>query len=289
MRAVYRTIKCKGRGDKITIIPLGDMHLGCKNVDMRKLRGFVEYIKKTAQVYWIGLGDYLDSINYSDRRFDVRSQDNISELDDISEAQIREFVKLVDPIKHKCLGLLEGNHEETVRKRYHRDLVSDICRRISVDNLTYSCMMRLYFKRQVNSANPPSQSVVIYAHHGHGGGRAITGKLNAVLNKCKNYDADIYIMGHCHLKANLDGERIYMSNGKSGEGHVYARKQLFATTGSFMKTLGEGYSPYSEVAGYDPIPTGVIKITIEPFRQDYVKKEKGFTMRDTYPHIHMSV
>jgi predicted phosphodiesterase len=286
MRAVYRNIMCKGRSDKIQIIPIGDTHLGCKNNDTKKLIALVEYIRKTPQTYWIGMGDYVDSINYSDKRFDPKSTDYLSELDDISEAQIRELVKIFSPIKDRCLGLLGGNHEEKIRLRYHRDILSDICRRLNVDNLTYSMMMRVYFKR--STGRGASKNVVIFAHHGHGGGRAVSGKLNMVLSKAKSYDADIYLVGHCHLKANLDGERICMSHGR-GEGRIYSKKQLFATTGSFMKSLGDGYSPYSEVAGYEPIPTGVIKITIEPFRAEHERVNGKHIMHESSPHIHMSV
>jgi predicted phosphodiesterase len=288
VRAVYRNIKCKGRGDKITIVPIGDTHLGCRNVDMKKLQGFVRWINETPNVYWLGMGDYVDSINYSDKRFDPRSTDDIGEIDDISAVQIKNFVELFGPIAGKCLGLLGGNHEEKVRLRYHRDILSDICEKLHVDNLTYSCMMRVYFKRCMDSVRAASKNIVIFAHHGHGGGRAVSGKLNMVLSKAKSYEADVYLVGHCHLKANLDGERIYMSHGK-GEGHIYSKKQLFATTGSFMKSLGDGYSPYSEVAGYEPIPTGLIKITVEPFRSENWRENGKHKMRESAPHIHMSV
>lgn len=290
MRAVYKNLYCKSRKDVFTIIPIGDVHIGARSCNLKKLKDIVEYVRTKKNCYWIGMGDYLDSINLSDKRFSQRDVDDTSELDDLCNSQAMRFIEIMKPIADKCLGLLGGNHEETVKKRYHQDLIGRLCMGLKVDNLTYSCLMRLYFKRQGNKSNsrPASKNVVIFAHHGHGGGRAVSGKLNMVLGKAKSYDADVYLVGHCHLKANLDGERICMSHGK-GDAFIYAKKQLFCTTGSFMESLGEGYSPYSEIAGYEPIPTGVIKLTIEPFRMEVRNINNKKLVRDLPVHVHASV
>ena len=289
MRALFQRILCKSKGEKITIIPIGDTHLGAKNVDKEKLKGLIKYVKDTPGVYWVGMGDYIDAINYSDKRFNAASTEDIADLDDLVNTQVGKFVAMFNPIANRCLGLLDGNHEETVRKRYHQDTVAQICRKMHVQRLTYSCLMRIYFDHNRRSCRG-SRSIVLYAHHGHGASRTIGGRLNNVLNKSRGIDADVFIMGHCHLKANVDGERLYISQNRGGEAFVYSRKQLFATTGSFMYAMGEGYNTYSEIAGYDPIPTGFIKIHIEPYKQVVVDKSDGKRhCRDLYPHIHMSV
>ena len=54
----------------ISIIPTGDWHLGSAACDVDKLKELLNWIKKTPDVYVIGLGDYIDAINLSDKRFD---------------------------------------------------------------------------------------------------------------------------------------------------------------------------------------------------------------------------
>ena len=124
MRAVYRDINCKGRSDKITVIPIGDTHLGAKDIDLRKLEGLVEYIKRTPQVWWLGMGDFVDSINYSDKRFDVRSTEDIEELDDISYKSHQYLLKNIylDDAHEDLMALMDADKQQG-RTQRHLDTV----------------------------------------------------------------------------------------------------------------------------------------------------------------------
>ena len=80
----------------------------------------------------MGGGDYCDAVILGDaKRFDVDTLPNWMlsgdpktirrRIKDILAAQRRRFLRLVDPIKDKCIGLIEGNHEYTIMKYHNRD------------------------------------------------------------------------------------------------------------------------------------------------------------------------
>jgi len=47
-------------------------------------------------------------------------------LSDIAKAQRDKFLTYIKPIAHKCLGLIQGNHEEFIKSRYERDVYLEI-------------------------------------------------------------------------------------------------------------------------------------------------------------------
>jgi len=116
MQYLKHVIGYNSKTEWFNIIPLGDIHLGHAGCDFRYLKDMLKWIEEKSNTFWIGMGDYIDAINYSDPRFDpktVMAKYLVQgDIDKIIQMQIEDIVDLFEPIKGKCLGLLRGNHEE---------------------------------------------------------------------------------------------------------------------------------------------------------------------------------
>jgi UDP-2,3-diacylglucosamine pyrophosphatase LpxH len=283
MEIIEKKIVCHSRSDKFYLIPLGDIHIGTKNCDVKKLIETVAWIKKTPNTLWLGMGDYCDFILPSDKRFDFKGipKQFIDSYDNMAQAQAKYVTNILSPIKSQCIGLIEGNHEASIRTRYHQDVTGYMSTEMGVPNLSYTAMIRLSFLRKYKNVRGGGTTVVIYASHGFGGGKAVGSKVTAITAMAKDFDADIYLAGHTHEKIAIDRDRLYIT--KWGKPMLLSKKQLFGITGSFYNTYEAGSQSYTERSGYSPSPTGVIKITIEPFKHTHVG---GHDV--TVPHLHIS-
>jgi hypothetical protein len=280
---ISHRIKVGVRYPKITIVPLGDIHRGTKNCDEKKLKGTVEWIKNNPNTYWIGMGDMAEYINLSDPRFDIKNIDPElrGEVDNLAAIQKNGIVKLLKPIKNKCWGCLEGNHEEIIRKKYHINIFSLMCYDLGVPELGRGCLMRIILE----ASNGTTRSFTIYAEHGSGGGRKPGSKVNSLIDLEQYFDADIYLRGHVHEKLGINKHKLALSRMAKGRPlRLIEKKKVFALTGSFYRGYIEGTRSYVESKTYPPISTGVVKITVERKKEYFDGKKKNDVLLD----IHVS-
>ena len=102
----------------------------------------------------------------------------------------------------------------------------------------------------------------IYAHHGFVAGRKRGGKVNALEDFSLNFDADLYLMGHCHDA--FDTKRVVVGFGG-------ARQRYFCSTGTFHKTAEWGTMSYSEAKGYPIQELGAPRIRWEPAKRQRIE------------------
>ncbi|KKL23358.1 hypothetical protein LCGC14_2426160 [marine sediment metagenome] len=125
MEVITKTIEYK-QTEKFYLYPLGDIHLGVMHCDEVALAEKVEEIKKEKNALWLGMGDYGDCITPSDfKRWEGKiiapwMTDNV---DNIGPTQVRAVDKMLSPIWDKCLGLIEGNHDDNIRRFNHYDFM----------------------------------------------------------------------------------------------------------------------------------------------------------------------
>ena len=207
------------------------------------------------------MGDYMDAVLRTDlKRFsgNCTKEDLMDMLDSAINEQrdlvIRKFGRLSDA--GRLLGMLEGNHEETIKKHHQFDVMKDITERLKVPNLGYSCFFRLALVKATKKGT--TRNVLIYAHHGHGSSRRTGGSVNRFDDVVKNNEADIYLMGHDHKKWGKREIRLYLNKANQ----LAYKPIILGRTGSFMKTAVSGLTTYSEKANYPAVDLGVIKITI---------------------------
>jgi len=247
------------------IYPLGDLHLGVQHCDEDLLSAKVDEIKKSKS-FWIGMGDYADLIMPSDfKRWDgaILADWMKGQEDHIAPTQLRRVAKILEPIWDKCLCLIEGNHEESIRK-YHsynfmKELLYEANKKHTVPYGGVSCMVELIFRRN-NSRE--SHVYRIHARHGEGAARTTGARALAVLRLAQTFvDAHIVFSGHLHGQESPDiPERLVLRNGK-----IRAFESIASMTGAWVRAYMQGIPPcYLERWGAPPSVLGCPHVLLSP-------------------------
>ena len=285
MRVVVKKIACPSRSDKIQIVLLGDFHVGNIGCDEAAIRRHVEYIKKSPNTYWVDMGDKCEFITASDKRWDsgnVAEWMTVKGINDLPYLQAKRYVSLVKSIRHKCLGLIEGNHEFTIYKHYHQNIHERVCVELGVPNLGFLSILKLGITRQQRDM----VNINFGLTHGAGGSRYIGGKLNRLIAFGNDFEGvSVFAMGHMHDKISYKKKKLYVTKtNQLGEKTI-----IFCAVPSFFKTYNEGSTSYGERALYSPTSIGATKITIKPFIDAYVKGSgKARRHYNKPPDIHVS-
>ena len=267
----------KSRSDVITITPVGDVHLGSNNCDKAYFLDTINEVRITPNNYWIGMGDLMECIPYTDKRFDPRSIDpdyavekdkkgNIKKyltLDDSTTAQYLDLKKWLKPIAHKCLGLHTGNHEEKLRLTHHRDITRDLCRELKIPYLGYTAFTKLSCECRNQKGRVHSNDFSIFSTHGWVYSRTPGAKINRLESLSGYFVADIYLMAHGHRKLTLSMTQLGLGN-KGHELSLVSFDKVAGMTGSFLKGYEPTTSSYVERKGFPPVSMGTIKLTIKP-------------------------
>lgn len=289
MQIIDREFTCLSRTDEFEFYPIGDCHLGARNVAETPLRKHIKIIATTKNAYWIGGGDLVNAIKPSDIRFDVSilpewilaGDAKITEekLSDIVGEECKKVAELFSPIDTKCLGCLEGNHEYSVKKTYNENIQKRICAHLGVKDLTDETMIRLRFKR-----GHAVRTVKLYLRHGYGSGRspgAEPTKLQRMLDEWE--DATICFQGHTHTHDILPAKPV-MGLPDSGQlpKELTQRYRYAANWGCWLYSHAIGSSTYESRACYPAKPMVTVKAVIRPFA---TKAMKGFNWEQ--PHIEL--
>jgi hypothetical protein len=275
MQVIERTI-FYARPDKFTLHPIGDAHKGVIHCDEDLLEDECVDIKRDSHALWLGIGDYADLITPSDfKRWDGRilakwmkgNEDNIgaTQLDSVNE----QF----SPIWNKCLGLIEGNHEESIRKHGHYNLMTELLKKANhVKTYDYAngkeyavpyggvqCFVVLHFIRK---GSREQHDYIIHARHGEGAARTSGARANAVLRMSQTtVNAQITLMGHLHGQESPDiPQRMIVRNGR-----IKSYESVATMTGAWIRAYMQDVPPcYLERWGSPPSVLGCPKIIIEP-------------------------
>lgn len=260
----YNLIKINytNKDEWFRVIPLGDIHLGNSGCDIYRLKEMINWIAEKENTFWIGMGDYIDAINYTDERFDPKTVDKkylmIGDLDKIIQMEIEDLADLLYPIRDKCLGLHRGNHEEKIRKEYHYDIIYELWKLLEIEKerLLYdAAITRLNFIRDKHRRN-----IDIFSTHGNVGGRKGGNKINRLEDMISFFDADIYLMAHSHIKLSEIKTQLFFDS----RGNLKQRKKILAVTGSFLRGYEKNKTSYIEKWSFPPSDLGVVKIMIRP-------------------------
>lgn len=243
---------------------IGDIHGGTIHCVEQEIEAKIAEIRKDRNALWMGMGDYSECITPLDKRWDP-SQKAVApwlKQDDISESQRKWVKNLFWPIRKQCVGLLYGNHEESIRLRHFTNIQQHICDDLEVDNLGYSCFIRFFFKRE-NS----NETYIIKGAFTHGSGWAITkgAKLNRLRRFMDDFDADFYAHAHMH-DIIIDSKPFMTVTGRSfGKARIKAHESVGAVTGSWFRTYTQGVvASYGERKVYPPTVIGCVVFELNP-------------------------
>ena len=264
MNLIEKRIKVKGN-ESVTIVPIGDMHVGSNCFCADYFEDMVNYICETKNCYTIGMGDFADSIVHLDSaRYDVDTMDlNFNSI----EKQYRYINKWLGKLaeKDKLLFILEGNHEYFIRQNYGHEICNRLAYDLGVRNMGVQGMARIVLEESYNTKKNKSHAFTLFAHHGSCAGRSTGSVVNRIEEFAEAYDADIFIQGHSHRKFGHIQARWKISDQKDANGCLTLKehKICFANTGTFLDTFKVGSSStYAERKGYNPTVKGVIKISL---------------------------
>jgi predicted phosphodiesterase len=249
------------RGDTWTIVPLGDIHIGSVACDEALLQEAITRIRHDDRALWIGMGDYCEWINVKDKRFDygtLAKWIDISDIGDLAKAQRDRLLDLLRPIADKCLGMIKGNHEDTIQRWTERDVYAGLVAEIKDAGgfepdyqlgLGWNGWLSLHFYRA--STRNRGTWLKIYCHHGNVGGRLRGAKALRMERALWARNADLIIYGHSH---NADAMSVTTEDiDNKGNLLTPVRKGMYS--GTFLRTTNEdGPATYAERREYYPIP-----------------------------------
>ncbi len=253
-------IPCKYQNTEwFNLVLIGDVHEGNIGCCEKTLKRVIKYVKDTPNTFWIAMGDMLEAIVPSDKRFDIRTVavKYQRELDNLVPEQIATTVERFKPITKNCLGWHRGGHCEKIRKFHHTDVLKEIHRHLGVKVYYDMAITRLRFYAENTRW---SNSFDILSAHGNIAGRKEGGKINRLVDLMADHEADIYALGHGHTRQPVTKYRLYFDQA----GEIQSRETFGTFTGSFLKAYIKGGTSYAEKAMYPPNSIGAVEFKINP-------------------------
>ncbi len=270
------------RSDEFRIWNLSDLHLGAKGCAEGELKRDLKEIQDDPYSFWLGGGDFCDFIGHTDKRFDpdaVADWITVKDLGDLGKRCMTRVRDLFRPIRHKCLGLLIGNHEKKYELHTeHESLHHWLCTELQVPYLGYCCLFDLCFCNtsakqktpQLKPTLPPrrgenrhydTHTFRVFAHHGAGYATTPGGKLNKLISAMNSFDAQLFFLGHVHDQM-ARREPVLSANGDCTK--ITQRVRLGLVSGSYLKTYNQGSISYGEQKMYRPTSLGAAVAKIHP-------------------------
>ncbi len=235
----------------IEIVPIGDVHYGNPNCSKKKFLDTVNRIEQSPKTYVILMGDLIDAIIPTDKRFDPDEDNKYTFIEDAYQW----MKNALEPIKSRIICALTGNHEYKLHSLGFADLTKRLAEELGCKYAGYSAFINIKILPKTHQ-----RSLMIYAHHGYIAGRKTGGTVNAIENISQYYDADIFMLAHSHKLFHTTQSRINWSGD---------RDVLFCSTGTFLETATWNKSSYSERAGFPPQRIGCLSIKYYPMTHKY--------------------
>ena len=250
---LFHTVTHKILTDKLKelhLIPIGDTHVGDPGFDDTLFMETVRQIKEDENALCVLTGDMINNA----------LKDSVSNVYDAMRPsdEIRYFVKLMEPIKDKLIGVLNGNH--CIRTDKHSDIspAEVIAAKLNTPYFGDEVFLKISFGQTVPHHNQVYYG--IFAYHGAGGGRLAGSKVNVVQRMTQVVLADIYIAGHTHQISAVP-QTIYVPDLRTNK--VNEQKMMCVSTGSYLKRDG-----YPAQKGLPPMALGSPTIIMSGKRKD---------------------
>lgn len=281
MKLIDVALPCESRTTEWSLYALGDLHVGALNCAEDKIKALVKRIAANPYARWLGGGDLCDNVILTDvKRFDptilpdwmLKDKDPEkvrAALQDIVGAQKKRLFELLKPIRHQCLGLIEGNHEYSIMKYHNRDLMKDMCEHFGVENLTDCAFVRFKFTRKVyGTTSDPVSTVRAFITHGHGGGRTSGAEPMCLYRLAADKECEIVMKGHSHTYC-IHHPIPMLSMPSRGElpKDPIVYDKFAGNWGAFVYTYKTGPSTYASRENYPVRPMYTFEVKIRPFCQ----------------------
>lgn len=224
---------------QLELLILADYHYADPHSDHDAIQREVNYVRDHENAYCVLAGDLLDCALKSSLG-DVYT--NLSPMEELSAMS-----DLLQPISHKILAVVGGNHEARHYRTNGIDMTRLIARQIGVED-RYSPDTALVFLRFGRDADPMHRHrpilYTIYLTHGSGGGRKEGGKIQRLADYAQIVDADIYCCGHVHLPASF---KTGFARPSAANNSITYCTKLFVNCAAKLQ-----YGGYGDTGGFKP-------------------------------------
>ncbi len=250
------------------IVHNSDEHVGNVLADEELMAATIKRVAGDPDCYWVSTGDRLELIAPNDPRFEAGKAPpwfTFEMLADPAEAQIARYTELYKPIAHKCLATVQGNHEWDELKYSSRDVYHDLDRRLGIPaarSLGLSGFLRLRF---VSTGDKVVWRPVVYLFHGSGSASSVSSVINRLRRQATIYTADVYCMGHYHIRAGAEDVRYSMDD---ATGEIVRTNVRYSGAGGYLLVSTDGDGGYAERKGLLPHVTGPNELHFYPNRKE---------------------
>jgi hypothetical protein len=227
----------------------------------------VEHIDRCVGLggHFVGLGDYTDFASPSNRKRYKQADlyDNAQDAIELTARYLAREVYKKYLVGTYWLGLVHGHHyfefvDGTNSDQYLASL-------LDTAYLGTSAIIRLHFEEGCKSG-----AILLWMHHGNGGGMKSYSPLTKLENLAMSWDVDIFLMGHQTKVATSKIDRVYpVFHGDSAK--LYHKTVHLVGTGGWSKAymIGNkrGNTPqgcYVEQKMLMPVALGAPIIYIDP-------------------------
>ena len=266
---------------QVYLVPLADLHIGCRDVALDIIQGYLDWIKEHENAYTLLNGDLMN----------CATKDSTPELyDDLvtPDQAYTQLIELLKPIKSKILMITRGGHEEHIYRMSGHDYMAQLAH--DLGDIPYKPnggmgIIKLGIST-LNSNQPNTGNAldcVYYAVHGWGGARTIGAKVNKLEELAKVTEADCVILSHDHTQV-VHRLNVLVPASRRSNPYVKIKRKLLINTGGFIN-----YSGYIQRKGYTPQDLGTPRIRIEAKRKDYGNASGKGRRRELYLDLHASI
>ena len=236
--------------DKLTIIPISDVHIGDKTANIKAFKEVLERIKNEPNTYTIINGD-ICNFAFKNSKSDVYSE-SISPMNEILEA-----IKYLEEVKSKILVLCSGNHEDRLARETNVDAMYLIAKQLGLEDLYSPSWWYLYLSFGKGEKGRKLNYTLTGYHGGSGmGGRKSGSKINRLEEMSQVVIADIYLMAHVHKPIATKGI-IYTPYYQSKT--LTKQEMYYLISNSFVEYEGS----YAEKMGMIPSNNGITEAILD--------------------------
>lgn len=242
---------------------------------------FVNKVKNDKNGYWICTGDLEDTdrpsmrdrkrLIYADRQETLQQEDKerMCWIDS-------KILPKIEPIKDKCLGMLDGDHFKIFRNGMTS--TQYICQTLKIPYLGE----RLAYVGLVFMPPNRAQSYLykILARHGKGGTGTDGNNLNKLITQNTGFDADLFLGGHTHKS--VPYSRTILTPNKNFD-KIKGRIVWYVRGGSFLRGYTSNRTTYVEQAEYNPTCCGWAEIEIETMKSS--ENNRSLTVTSVSPKM----
>lgn len=239
--ATFTVDRKLGDHTPIVVAPIGDIQWsgerGATAKDLLK-----RHLDRCLEVnaWYVGLGDYIDFLSPSNRQrlrqaalYDTAEDVVDDKALDLAHEVYETFLK---PTTGRWLGLLHGHHWAMLKSGETTD--QRLCQMLGARFLGTSAYIRIQFRAPKSARR---DNVVLWAHHGCGGGMRTGAPLNKIEDAAASFaGADVYIMGHTTKSPVAPFERVIPRWAGHGAPDLIHKRIYFVNSGGFARGYTKG-------------------------------------------------